>query len=99
NMRFITQHLQKDFVLPLKANGKVALSLEDKRQGKYGRVDTLGFADHTPKQVYLEGVPFLRRLVKQVCTNEDGSSGVLYLVTSDTTLPFADIPPIYQKRW
>jgi hypothetical protein len=34
NMGFITQHLQKDFVLPLKANGKVALSLEDKRQGK-----------------------------------------------------------------
>jgi DDE superfamily endonuclease len=99
NMRFIKQHLQKDFVLPLKANGKVALSLEDKRQGKYVRVDTLVFADHTPKQVYLEGVPFLLLLVKQVFTNEDGSSGVLYLVTSDTTLPFADIPTIYQKRW
>jgi hypothetical protein len=62
-------------------------------------VDTLGFADHTPKQGYLEGVPFLLLLVKQVFTNEDGSSGVLYLVTSDTTLPFADIPTIYQKRW
>jgi len=25
--------------------------------------------------------------------------GVLYLVTSDTTLTFADITTIYQKRW
>ena len=99
NMVFIKQNLQKDFVMPLKANRKVALSLEDKLRGKYVRVDTLGFADHTPKPVYLEGVPFPLLLVKQVFTNEDGSTGVLYLVTSDTTLTFADITTIYQKRW
>lgn len=51
NMRFITQHLQKDFVMPLKANRQVALSLEDNRQGKYVRVDTLGFEDNAPKPV------------------------------------------------
>lgn len=99
NMRFITQDLKKDFVMPLKANRKVALSLDDKRQGKYVRVDTLVFEDNAPKQVYLEGVPFPLLLVKQVFINDDGSTGVLYLVTSDTTLTFADLTTIYQKRW
>jgi hypothetical protein len=99
NMRFIMQDLKKDFVMPLKANRKVALSLDDKRQGKYVRVDTLVFEDHTPKPVYLEGVPFPLLLVKQVFINDDGSTGVLYLVTSDTTLTFADITTLYQKRW
>src|SRR5712691_173574 len=99
NMVFIKQDLQKDFVMPIKVNRKVALSLDDKRQGKYVRVDRLVFADHTPKQVYLKGVPFPLLLVKQVFTNDDGSTGVLYLVTSDTTLTFDDITALYQKRW
>ena len=98
-MVFIKQALQKDFVMPLKANRKVALSLDDKRQGKYVRVDTLGFADTAPTQVYLEGVPFPLRLVKQVFTNEDGSTGVLYLVTSATTLTLDDLTTLYHKRW
>jgi hypothetical protein len=49
--------------------------------------------------VYLEGVPFLLLLVKQVCTNEEGSTGVLYLVASDTTLTFDDLTPSSQKPW
>ncbi len=57
------------------------------------------FTDPTPKQVYLEGVPFPLLLVKQVFTNEDGSTRVLYLVASDTTLTFTDITTSYQKRW
>jgi len=99
NMVFITQNLQKDFVMPLKAHRKVARSLADQRQGKYVRVDTRVVADPTPKPVYLEGVPFLLLLVKQVFTNADGSTGVLYLVTRATTVTFAAITPSYQKRW
>ncbi len=99
NMIFIKQDLKKDFIMPVKCNRKVALSLDDKRQGKYVRVDTLAFDGNTPKQVYLEGIPFPLLLVKQVFTNEDGSTGVLYLTTSDTTLTFDDITTIYQKRW
>ncbi len=47
--------------------------------------------------MYLEGVPFPFLLVKQVFITDDGSRGVLYLVTSDTTLTFADITTIYQN--
>ncbi len=98
NRGFITQTLQKDFVLPLKAKRKGALSLADNRQGQDVRVDTLGGADPTPKPVYLEGVPCLLLLVKPVFTNEDGSTGVWYVVTSATTLTFADLTTSYQKR-
>jgi len=38
-------------------------------------------------------------LVRQVFTNEDGSTGVRYLVTNDLTLNADQIITIYQKRW
>lgn len=98
NLVFLKPPLQKDFVMPLKVNRKVALGLDDKRQGHSVRVDTLGFTDPTPKQVYLEGVPVPLLLVKPVFPNEEGSPGVVYLVASDTTLTFDDITTSYQKR-
>jgi hypothetical protein len=99
NMVFIKRAQHRDFVCPLKTNRKVALSLADKHQGRYLRVDTLGLEEHTPREVYLEGVDFPLVLVKQVFTNEDGSCGVLYLVSSATTLSFDDLTTTYQKRW
>jgi hypothetical protein len=99
NMVFIKQQQQRDFICPLKTNRKVALSVADKHQGRYTRVDTLGLEATAPKTVYLEGVDFPLVLVKQVFTNEDGSLGILYLVSSDTTLSFDDLTTIYQKRW
>jgi hypothetical protein len=38
-------------------------------------------------------------LTRQVFTNEDGSTGVRYLVTSDLTLKADQIITIYQKWW
>ena len=99
NMRFVKQTVQKDFIMPIKANRKVALSLDAKRQGHYVRVDTLGLEPHTVRESYLEGVDFPLMLIKQVFANEDGSSGVQYLVTSDTTLGYADMTTIYRTRW
>ena len=51
------------------------------------------------REVYLEQVDFPLLLVKQVFENEDGSVGLQYLVTSDTTLSYDDITTLYQKRW
>ncbi len=99
NMRFIKQTVQKDFIMPLKANRKVALSQADKRQGQYVRVDTLDLEPQTVREIYLEGVDFPLMLIKQVFANEDGSSGVQYLVTSDTTLGSDAITTIYRTRW
>ena len=38
-------------------------------------------------------------LAKQVFTNKDGSTGVLYLASSDLLLDYGRITAIYQKRW
>ena len=99
NMKFVKNMLKKEFVMPLKANRKVAVSLSAKQKGRYQRVDTLELEAMQPVIVYLEDVGFPLLLVKQVFTNEDGSTGILYLVTSDTTLDGNGITMLYQKRW
>jgi DDE superfamily endonuclease len=99
NMLFVKRTLTKEFVMPLKDNRKVALSFEDKVAGRYQRVDSLTLSTNTLYQVYLESVDFPLHLVKQVFTNEDGSTGILYLVTSDLVIVYDRITTIYQKRW
>ena len=99
NMRFVKGELNKEFIMPLKSNRKVALSSEEKAQGRYVAVDTLDLEGEAVGKVYLEGVEFPLLLAKQVFTNGDGSCGILYLVTSDTTLSYERITTIYQRRW
>lgn len=99
NFRFLKLTLKKDFVAALKSNRKVALSLDDKNNGQYTRIDTLELPANTPIQIYLEGVPFALLLMRQCFTNEDGSIGERYLVTSDLTLDADSIATLYKRRW
>jgi hypothetical protein len=99
NMKFIVHTLKKQFVMPLKENRKVALSLEDKQHGQYQAVNTLDVPVDTTRQVWLEEVDVPLLLAKQVFTNEDGSTGTRYLVTSDLTLTYAQITTLYHRRW
>ena len=99
NMLFVKHELERDFIMPLKTNRKVAVSLADKKQGRYERIDTLDIEPDTVMTIYLEGVDFPLQLVKQVFTNEDGSTGIRYLVTSDLDLTHDHITTIYGKRW
>jgi len=96
NMRFVKQTLDKDFLMPLKANRKVALSLADKLAGKYIRVDALVCEPNTVQEIYLEGVEFPLLFTKQIFVNEDESRGVLYLVTSDLTLSASGMLTLYR---
>ena len=98
-MVYLKVERETDFIFPLKANRKVALSPEDKLAGRYMSVSSLPCEANATYEVWLEGVDFPLLLCKQVFTNKDGSQGVLYLVTSDTTLHGCDIQAIYQKRW
>jgi hypothetical protein len=99
NMKYIKRTVKKDFVMPLKDNRKVALSLEDKQHGRYQTVSKLDLPPGEARQIWLEGVDFPLLLVRQVFTNEDGSTGILYLVTSDLTLDDDRITSLYQKRF
>jgi hypothetical protein len=77
NMMFIKHTIQRDFVMPIKSNRKVALCWADKQQGRYQRVDSRVLADESVQEIYLESVDFALLLVKQFFTNEEGSTGLL----------------------
>jgi len=59
----------------------------------------IDFGTDTPEEIFPEDVGFPLLLVKQVFENKDGSTGVLYLVSSDTGLTYEQITTIYRKRW
>jgi hypothetical protein len=98
NFKYIKKVLNKEFVMPLKANRKVALSAEEKKSGRYKTVSTLDLPEGTTHRIWLEDVDFPLLLAKQVFTNEDGSVGILYLVTSEVTLSYDRLTKLYQKR-
>jgi hypothetical protein len=97
NMNFIVTDMERHFVMPLKSNRRVALSETDKATGKFVRIDSVEPEGNI--LVRLESVDFPLRLTRQVFKNEDGSTGILYLVSSDIELTDEQINTIYQKRW
>lgn len=99
NMTVIKTEHERDFICPLKSNRKVALSLSDKLRGRFHAVETLKLEPNAVTEIYLEGVEFPLALAKQIFTNEDGSTGILYLVSSDTTLDYNQLTTSYQRRW
>jgi len=99
NMKFIASTLKKQFIMPLKANRKVARSLSAKRRGQYQAVESLVLEANSVQQIYLEEVGFPLLLTKQVFINEDRSTGTLYLVTNEMTLDAEQMTGLYQKRW
>jgi IS4 transposase len=99
-MVFVKKTLKKEFVMPIKSNRKVALFAgQDKGRCRYQRVDTLSLEPGAVCDVWLEGVSFPVRLTNVVFENKDGSTGTLYLVTSDRNLTAERMKAIYQTRW
>ena len=99
NMKYVKLELKKNFIMPLKSNRKVALSQAQQRNGQYVAVNQLDLPAATTREVWLESVPFPVRLLKQVFTNGDGSTGVRYLVTDDLTLTADRMAMLFKKRW
>jgi hypothetical protein len=58
-MSYIKEELKREFIMALKTNRKVALSLEDKRKGAYDeRVGSLKLKPGAVLEVHLEQVRF-----------------------------------------
>ena len=87
------------FVMALESSRTVARSEADRQQGRFQALDTLVFPDEQPLRVWLRSVQPAVLVARQVFTNKDGSQGVLYLVSSDTSLDQAQLTTIYQRRW
>lgn len=99
NMKCIKTECHLEFIFPLKSNRQIALSLEDKQKGHYQAVESIDFQEKQVREVYLKGIDFPVVLTKQVFTNKDGSTGCLFLISSDLRLDYDKITAIYQIRW
>ena len=97
NILFAKVACGKDLIAAVKSNRNVALTEEDKALGKFVGIDSLELGEG--KTVRLEDLDFPIRLVRQVFKNEDGSTGVLYLISTDLELTDEQITTIYKRRW
>lgn len=98
NMGFIVEKCKSSFVMAMKENRKVALTLQDKKQGKYTSIKNIEL-EGCVLSVYLKGLDFPVRIAKQVFKNQGGVTGALYLVSNDLNLSYDQITTIYKKRW
>ncbi|GAA3985989.1 hypothetical protein GCM10022407_33560 [Hymenobacter antarcticus] len=98
NMHLV-RALGHHFVFALESSRTVALSAQARAAGQFQAVQTLVFPDTQPLRVYLRSVREEVLVSRQVFTNQDGSQGILYLVSSDTDLNQAQLTAIYQRRW
>lgn len=98
NFEYITAR-GKHFIAALKSNRLVALSEDDRGNKRFVAVDELEFPEHGVVQGWLNGYAKEVRLVRQVFTNKDDSTGTLYLVCSDLTCDYDAIITSYKKRW
>lgn len=99
NMCHIKQTLKKDFVCALKSNRLAAVSEEDYQANRFTPIDELPWQEEMLFTGWLKDVSFPVLFVRQVFTNKDGSTGILYLACSDTTVTRKLILTTYQKRW
>jgi len=90
--------LKKQLIGAVKSNLEVALSLADKKAGKFVKLNLLPL-ELGLKQVYIRQLEVPVSLGKDLFINEDGSQAVQYLLSTDLTLSFQQIITTYQRRW
>jgi len=99
NMEFIHYDLKKFFMFGLKANRLIAFSEEERKKGRYQSLNALNFKDGEKRVVWLKDIAFPVALMTKIFKNEDGSTGVLHIVTNDLDSDADRIYEVYQKRW
>jgi hypothetical protein len=99
NMAHIHNDLHKSFIIGIKSNRTLALSENDANNGRYQQVRALELEEDVAHTVWLKGLDFPVRLLKKVFKNENGSTGILYLVSNDMTSSAERLYEVYQKRW
>lgn len=98
NLEFIVDK-GKHFIGALKDNRLIALSEEDKKQGKFTRASDIELEDKQAVRGWLKGYKHEVLIIRRIFTNKDGSTGTVNLICSDLTLTGEEVATIYQKRW
>ena len=88
----------KHLIGAVKSNLEVALSLQDKKAGKFVKISELAI-ELGLKQGYIRQLNQPVSLCKDLFINEDNSQAVQYLLATDLSLTFQQITTTYQKRW
>ena len=99
NMEFIHYDLKKLFIFGIKSNRLIAFSEEEKKRGQYHNLSACHFQNGEKRIVWLKDLAFPVALVTKIFKNEDGSTGILHIVTNDLNSGADRIYEIYQKRW
>lgn len=99
NMEFIQNDLSKSFIIGIKSNRTLALSENDAKNGQFQAVKSLELEEDVCHKVWLKGLTFPVQLLKKVFKNENGSTGILYLVSNDMHADAERLYEVYQKRW
>ena len=86
-----------NFIVALKSNRLVALSEQDKQEGKWINIKSLDLEQVSTK-VWLKGIDFPLLFIRQVFKNGDDTA-YLYLISSDLNLSFKQVTTIYKKQW
>ena len=99
NMEFIHYAIKKKFVIGVKANRLIAISEHDRKKNQYQNLNALLLEDGEKRIVWLKDISFPVALIKKIFRNEDGATGILYLVSNDLESSADPIYKVYQKRW
>jgi len=89
----------KHFIGALKDNRLIALSQEDKKNGRYVRVDSLTLLDKQTICGWLKGYEPKILLVRRIFTNKEGTESLLNLVCSDLESNGDEAATFYKRRW
>ena len=99
NLDDIHYELKKKFIIGIKSNRTVALSKKDKKNKVFTQVKALELEDGKAIKVWLKDNVFPVMLLKKTFTNEDGTTGILYLISNDLDRDETELYVLYQKRW
>lgn len=98
NMQCVYGECKLHFIMAVKGNRLAARSNKHGQIGVFKSLEELKLGKCAVK-VYLKDLDFEVLLVKKVFKNEDGSSGTLYLASSDLQLDYDEILTLYKRRW
>jgi hypothetical protein len=91
------KHGRNTLFFTLKSNRLIALTKDNKAKGRYIRIDSIQWSEE-PVQGWVKGLDFPVLFHRQVFTNKDGSTGLLYLISNDVDATKTTLEAIYQKR-
>ena len=99
NLEYVNNVIKKKFIIGIKSNRTVILSEKERLKGDFTKASKLDLEDSQSIKVWIKNIDFVLQLTKKVFTNEDGSKGVLYILSNDLKHDADYLYMIYQKQW